>query len=59
MTQKEQLKTDERYMRMALVEAEAAGAAGEIPIGAVISYFSVRSVSHSISFTRSRFTFSF
>ena len=36
MTQEEQLKTDERYMRMALVEAEAAGAAGEIPIGAVI-----------------------
>lgn len=36
MTQKEQLKTDERYMRMALVEAEAAGVAGEIPIGAVI-----------------------
>lgn len=36
MTQEEQLKTDERYMRMALVEAEAAGATGEIPIGAVI-----------------------
>lgn len=36
MTQEEQLKTDERYMRMALAEAEAAGAAGEIPIGAVI-----------------------
>lgn len=36
MTQEEQLKTDERYMRMALVEAEAAGAVGEIPIGAVI-----------------------
>lgn len=36
MTQEEQLKTDERYMRMALAEAEAAGVAGEIPIGAVI-----------------------
>lgn len=30
-------KEDERFMRMALAEAEDAGAAGEIPIGAVIT----------------------
>ena len=30
------LSDDERFMRMALAEAHAAGAAGEIPIGAVI-----------------------
>lgn len=36
MTKEEQLKTDEQYMRKALVEAEAALAAGEIPIGAVV-----------------------
>jgi len=30
-------KTDEKFMKMALAEAEAAGAAGEIPIGAVIT----------------------
>ena len=27
---------DLRYMRMALAEAQAAGAAGEVPIGAVV-----------------------
>ena len=37
MTAEEQLKTDERLMRMALAEAEAARAEGEIPIGAVIA----------------------
>ena len=37
MTAEEQLKTDERLMRMALAEAEAAQAKGEIPIGAVIA----------------------
>lgn len=31
-----QQQTDERFMKMALVEAEAARAAGEVPIGAVI-----------------------
>ncbi len=36
MTQEEQRKTDERYMRMALTEAEAAGSVGEVPIGAVV-----------------------
>ena len=36
MTQEEQQKADERYMRMALNEAHSAMAAGEIPIGAVI-----------------------
>ncbi|MBO5002372.1 MAG: nucleoside deaminase [Prevotella sp.] len=36
MTQEEQQKTDERYMRMALDEARQAMDAGEIPIGAVI-----------------------
>ena len=35
-TGNQQLATDEYFMRRALVEAEAAGAAGEIPIGAVI-----------------------
>lgn len=29
-------ETDERYMRMALAEADEAGRAGEIPIGAVV-----------------------
>ena len=37
MTAEEQLKTDERLMRMALTEAEAARQKGEIPIGAVIA----------------------
>ncbi|MBR6456810.1 MAG: nucleoside deaminase [Prevotella sp.] len=37
MTAEEQLKTDERLMRMALTEAEAARQQGEIPIGAVIA----------------------
>ena len=37
MTAEEQLKTDERLMRMALAEAEAARQQGEIPIGAVIA----------------------
>lgn len=36
MTQEEQQKTDERYMRMALDEARQAMDAGEIPVGAVI-----------------------
>jgi len=36
MTQEEQQKADERYMRMALTEAEAAVDAWEIPIGAVV-----------------------
>ncbi|MBR6494063.1 MAG: nucleoside deaminase [Prevotella sp.] len=37
MTAEEQQKQDERLMRMALAEAEAARAKGEIPIGAVIA----------------------
>ena len=36
MTQEEQQKADERYMRMALNEAHSAMDKGEIPIGAVI-----------------------
>ncbi len=36
MSPEEQLKTDEQFMRKALTEAEEAGRAGEIPIGAVI-----------------------
>lgn len=36
MTTEEQQKKDERYMRMALDEAQAAFEAGEIPVGAVI-----------------------
>lgn len=36
MTPEEQRKQDERFMRMALAEAEAARRAGEIPIGAVV-----------------------
>ena len=36
MTKEEQLRLDEKYMRLALAEAEAALAEGEIPIGAVI-----------------------
>jgi len=36
MTQEEQQKTDERYMRMALDEARCAMDAGEIPVGAII-----------------------
>lgn len=36
MTQEEQTKIDERYMRLALDEAHQAMDAGEIPIGAVI-----------------------
>ena len=37
MTAEEQKKQDERLMRMALAEAEAAREKGEIPIGAVIA----------------------
>ena len=37
MTAEEQQKQDERLMRMALAEAEAAREKGEIPIGAVIA----------------------
>ena len=37
MIDEEQQKQDERLMRMALAEAEAARAEGEIPIGAVIA----------------------
>ena len=33
---------DEDYMRMALAEAEAAGEAGEVPIGAVVVYVTIR-----------------
>ncbi len=36
MTPEEQRKQDERFMQMALKEAEAAQRGGEIPIGAVI-----------------------
>ena len=36
MINEEQQKKDERYMRMALDEAQAAFEAGEIPIGAVV-----------------------
>ena len=36
MTPEEQRKQDERFMQMALKEAEAAQREGEIPIGAVI-----------------------
>ena len=36
MISEEQQKKDERYMRMALDEAQIAYEAGEIPIGAVI-----------------------
>ena len=36
MINKEQQKKDERYMQMALDEAQQAFEAGEIPIGAVI-----------------------
>ncbi len=36
MSPEEQLKKDEQFMRKALAEAEEAGRAGEIPIGAVI-----------------------
>lgn len=36
MTAEEQQRTDEQFMRRALAEAEAAGEAGEIPIGAVV-----------------------
>ncbi len=36
LSPEEQLKKDEQYMRKALAEAEEAGRAGEIPIGAVI-----------------------
>lgn len=38
MTAEEQQKTDERLMRLALVEAEAAERAGEVPIGAVVAF---------------------
>lgn len=37
MTDEEQIKTDEAMMRQALDEAHKAEAAGEIPIGAVVS----------------------
>ena len=36
MTAEEQLRADERYMRMALAEAQAAQDSGEVPIGAVV-----------------------
>ena len=36
MNAKEEQKKDERYMRLALQEAETARIAGEIPIGAVV-----------------------
>ena len=36
MTTEEQLKTDRHFMQAALAEAQAALAAGEVPIGAVI-----------------------
>ena len=36
MTQEEQLKKDEQYMRKALAEAQQAYDEGEIPVGAVI-----------------------
>lgn len=36
MTQEEQQKIDEKYMRLALDEARLAMGAGEIPVGAVI-----------------------
>ena len=36
MTIEEQQKNDEKYMRMALQEAERAQQEGEIPIGAVV-----------------------
>lgn len=36
MTQEEQLRLDESYMRMALVEARKAYDEGEIPVGAVV-----------------------
>ena len=36
MTEEEQQKLDEQFMRKALAEAEEALAAGEIPIGAVV-----------------------
>ena len=36
MTTEEQLREDERYMRMALAEAHAALDKGEVPIGAVV-----------------------
>jgi len=38
MTQEEQQKQDERMMRLALAEAEAAERADEVPIGAVIAF---------------------
>lgn len=36
MTEEEQIKADEQYMRRALAEAGLAMAAGEIPVGAVV-----------------------
>lgn len=36
MTAEEQLRIDERYMRMAIAEAQLALASGEVPIGAVV-----------------------
>ncbi len=36
MSPETQQQTDERYMRQALAEAEAAGRVGEVPIGAVV-----------------------
>ena len=36
MTAEERLRADERYMRMAIAEAQAALAIGEVPIGAVV-----------------------
>lgn len=36
MTQEEQQKKDEQYMRKALIEAEQAYTEGEIPVGAIV-----------------------
>lgn len=36
MTQEEQQKKDEQYMRKALIEAELAYTEGEIPVGAIV-----------------------
>ena len=36
MTEEEQIKADEQYMRRALAEAGLAMEAGEIPVGAVV-----------------------
>lgn len=38
MAEKKEIKTNEKYMRMALKEAEKAARSGEVPIGCVIVY---------------------